>query len=409
MDNNLEKFVLKLTHTGVHADGHPNTNSVVIPDLDVGYEYQHRKTPVYVPVGGSISVPYTSRAMYSVTNGAVKKFVDQGIITAVTEIVNASGVARPLANSGNLICWHPYADVDASQGYLKEFSDVVALANSLVGPVTIQILTNPDDQDVMIPTKLDANGDATSWVFTNPTTLVGRCVSADTESASNGPDEWARPDRLDVTTDFGCTIRGLVGLKDIYFYSYSGERTIIVDNSYSWSSFFCLDNTELRRDYEDYEASLYIDCDATVVLKNSASIRWYAMEVDGYATVTTDGTNCWIGVAAVFGDGIVDFFVNPGSAFNSSQDVDCTFNRMWIQNVEMHDSNIYDSYYYNGNIEDTYFLRGTLDSTTLYDNCSLGYAVNNTNNWAGSDPTNVKDALDRIVAKLVSINAGWAP
>ena len=406
MDNNLEKFVLKLTHTGVHADGHPNTLSVVIPDLDVGYEYQNRKSPVYVPVGGSITIPYTSRAQFSVALGGVKKFVEAGVITAVTEIVNSSGIARPLLNSGNLISWHPSAVADNSNGYLKEFADVVALANSLVGPVTIQILTNPDDDDVMIPTKLDAEGDATAWVFTNPTTLVGRCVSSGTEDASSGPDQWAKPWRLDVWTDSGCSIRGLVGLKDMYFYSQSGRNTIIIDDEYDWSAFFCLDNVEFHREYDDGDAALYIDCDATIVLKNSASIRWYAVEVDGGAdvTITTDSTNCWIGSYAVYGSGFVDFFVNPGSAYNDNQDVDCNFNRMWIQNVEMHDSYIYD-----GTITAAYFQDGTVDNSNILNNCTLGYSVGEGNHWAGTDPTNVKEALDRIVAKLVAINGGWTP
>jgi hypothetical protein len=56
---------IQLFHTGVFPDGRANTNPVQITDLDVGYEYQNRKVPVYVPVGGSIIIPASSRSMLS--------------------------------------------------------------------------------------------------------------------------------------------------------------------------------------------------------------------------------------------------------------------------------------------------------------------------------------------------------
>lgn len=50
---------LRLTHTGLRADGGANTSSIIINDLDVGFENQNRKSPVYIPVGGFIDVPLT--------------------------------------------------------------------------------------------------------------------------------------------------------------------------------------------------------------------------------------------------------------------------------------------------------------------------------------------------------------
>ncbi len=70
----------RLTHTGRHADGRINPSPVQIPDLDVGYEYQHRKVPVYVPVGGFIDIIASSRSMLSFEQGAILKFTNAGLI-----------------------------------------------------------------------------------------------------------------------------------------------------------------------------------------------------------------------------------------------------------------------------------------------------------------------------------------
>jgi hypothetical protein len=80
--NNLTVFYVRLTHTGLMADGSPNITSVQINDLDTGLEYQHRKVPVYVPVGGYVDVPMSSRSMLSLQEGSIFKFVQAGLITA---------------------------------------------------------------------------------------------------------------------------------------------------------------------------------------------------------------------------------------------------------------------------------------------------------------------------------------
>lgn len=61
---------VRLTHTGKMADGRPNLGPVQVTNLDVGYENQNRKVPTYVPVGGSIDVPLSSRSMLSLSDGA---------------------------------------------------------------------------------------------------------------------------------------------------------------------------------------------------------------------------------------------------------------------------------------------------------------------------------------------------
>lgn len=73
---------VRLTHTGLLPDGRTNAASVAITDLDTGIEQQNRKVPVYVPVGGSIRVPLTSRSLFSLEQGEIQGFVDTGVLTA---------------------------------------------------------------------------------------------------------------------------------------------------------------------------------------------------------------------------------------------------------------------------------------------------------------------------------------
>ena len=76
------RLFIRLTHTGLHADGRVNTNPVYVQDLDVGYEYQHRKVKVYVPAGGFIDITASSRSMLSYESGFIAQAVDAGLLTA---------------------------------------------------------------------------------------------------------------------------------------------------------------------------------------------------------------------------------------------------------------------------------------------------------------------------------------
>jgi len=71
---------IRLTHSGLYSDGRPNTSPVQIPDLDVGYENQNRKVPVYVPAGGHIDIKASSRSMLSFEQGGILKFTNAGLI-----------------------------------------------------------------------------------------------------------------------------------------------------------------------------------------------------------------------------------------------------------------------------------------------------------------------------------------
>ena len=73
-------LIIRLTHSGQYADGRPNVSPVQIPDLDVGYERQDRKVPVYVPPGGYIDINASSRSMLSYEQGGILKFTNVGVI-----------------------------------------------------------------------------------------------------------------------------------------------------------------------------------------------------------------------------------------------------------------------------------------------------------------------------------------
>jgi hypothetical protein len=74
-------FSIRVHHSGLYADGRPNTESILINDLDFGFEHQNRKVPVYVPAGRFIDIPLTSDSLFSVDQGTLGKFADAGLIT----------------------------------------------------------------------------------------------------------------------------------------------------------------------------------------------------------------------------------------------------------------------------------------------------------------------------------------
>lgn len=102
----LSTLVLRLTHTGVDKDNNPFSGSVFIPDLETGLEYQGRKSAVYVPAGGSITIPIANRVAFSMYSGAIKQFVEDGLLTAETLVDSGgstssfSGISSPLVGVG---------------------------------------------------------------------------------------------------------------------------------------------------------------------------------------------------------------------------------------------------------------------------------------------------------------------
>ena len=77
-------MVIRVIHTGVFGDGRPNPSSIGLYDLDVGEREQTgsiQKVPIYVPFGGFIEVPLSSKSFLSLVRGSLKKFIDGGLIT----------------------------------------------------------------------------------------------------------------------------------------------------------------------------------------------------------------------------------------------------------------------------------------------------------------------------------------
>lgn len=103
------QFSITLTHTGLLPNGSPNTSDVLIDDLEVGYEFQLRKVPVYVPVlaggapgtHGSITIPLSANGLLSFASGVIAKFVASGVITAqlYIQLANFTNTNRPSASS----------------------------------------------------------------------------------------------------------------------------------------------------------------------------------------------------------------------------------------------------------------------------------------------------------------------
>ena len=68
-------LALRIKHSGILPDGKPNRESVLLPDIDSGQESISRKNTVYVPVGGTVIVPFTSHTQYSYQSGSINGFV----------------------------------------------------------------------------------------------------------------------------------------------------------------------------------------------------------------------------------------------------------------------------------------------------------------------------------------------
>jgi hypothetical protein len=78
----IPHLFIRCTHTGVYADGRPNTASVLLTDLDAGYEFQWRKTTQYVPAGSYIDIPISDRNLFSFNQGGIAGFVKDGVLIA---------------------------------------------------------------------------------------------------------------------------------------------------------------------------------------------------------------------------------------------------------------------------------------------------------------------------------------
>lgn len=83
----LLHLTIRLTHTGLYADGRPNTSyGVLIDDINQGEMQQHRKHAVYVPANGAVELPLTDQVLFSYTQGAIHTLIMSGQLTAEVPI-----------------------------------------------------------------------------------------------------------------------------------------------------------------------------------------------------------------------------------------------------------------------------------------------------------------------------------
>jgi hypothetical protein len=123
--------VVRITNIGVDQSGNPISSTIFIPDMDVGYEYQSRKTGCYVPYGANNAVvlPMTSRTIYSMKNGSIAKFLELGYITVETFTEDASGVLTPFPSSAyDLVggSYGPYLSEEVIMRFISPRKLVVA-------------------------------------------------------------------------------------------------------------------------------------------------------------------------------------------------------------------------------------------------------------------------------------------
>lgn len=73
---------LRLTHTGVYADGRPNRGSVTLYDLDEPTIQKNRPRFIPIPVESTVDIPMSTRTFISWAKGSIATFVAQGLLRA---------------------------------------------------------------------------------------------------------------------------------------------------------------------------------------------------------------------------------------------------------------------------------------------------------------------------------------
>lgn len=146
-------LVVRLTHTGVDGNGNSNKVSILIPDLEVGYEHQNRKSAVYVPYSeegnGHIDIPLTNRVSFSMAEGAIYKLVEAGYITVDT-FVSTDGILSPFPGMPR-VSPSPagsYTNLNAS---VDQYGRIIQATSGSGGGGKIQIRNAAGSYPIIIP------------------------------------------------------------------------------------------------------------------------------------------------------------------------------------------------------------------------------------------------------------------
>lgn len=129
-----------------------------------------------------------------------------------------------------------------------------------------------------------------------PTTIQFENASGVVADANNGDIGWSLCTSMFLSLNDGTKKKPFV-LDNVDF-RYNGD--------YDWGSFFVEDGV-----YGQF-----------FVLKNAASVRWYAISVEGYIVVQSDGSPAWIGVDAFIGNGEVEMFPMAGTQVRPQYSID---------------------------------------------------------------------------------------
>ena len=151
------------------------------------------------------------------------------------------------------------------------------------------------------------------------------------------------------------------------------SATVYADSSvfrcngwYSEGTTFTLDNADFRFGYNYLFGTLHVEQDSGLFIhmKGNASIRWYALQVNGYAVIQSDGGNPWLGYYAFWGEGNVDVVASSGLSLRSGQP--------------------------------------GINTWYLYQGFTV-YTPDNTGHWAGSAPRSIAEAIDRLATAVKAL------
>jgi len=151
MSNIVAVLIVRCRHTGVYADGRPNTASVTIYDLDEITIQKNRTRAVPVPFGSGttrppVDIPMSTRTFVSWHEGALCKLTNLGLIT--TEII------LQLRDKGN--CGGPAGTGQALQ------------------PAVLNVERTGDSLRLVIPDNvLPTNLDSIGFMVGEPVTITG--------------------------------------------------------------------------------------------------------------------------------------------------------------------------------------------------------------------------------------------
>jgi len=193
MSNIVAVLIVRCTHTGVYADGRPNTASVTLYDLDEITIQKNRTRAVPVPPNGFVDIPMSTRTFISWHEGDICTFTKQGLITSeiILQLRDKSNCGGPAGTGQDLL--PAVLNIERVGGVLRMVIPDVVLPNAgppvdltsvgfLAGePLTITGLTDP--------AFVNLNGDYVISTIVPGTGLAGAAVGSYlVEVPSPGPD-----------------------------------------------------------------------------------------------------------------------------------------------------------------------------------------------------------------------------